>query len=622
VNPPFNNTKIEEPVPTTDPENHSIKTDYWQQLQADTSNDVILKEKLEAWLALQTGFIPQLKSALLLSLDEPSNQLQPVAQWADNEANAADLLEIVNQVIEENKPLFVTLDEQNIAVALPLLWDTKIQAIIAVSLASSEQLIINNAMRHLRWGAGMLELLFRREQVSSQHRQLESFKHSVELLTEVAAEKEFFSASQRLTSMLAARFHCNWVAIGWQQRRMKVTAISHQTQQVNKMNLVRAIEDAMSEAVMMRESIVCHEQASANHPAHDHLLKSHQLSNVLTVPMFHNEQYLGAVCLERENNRSFSALENELVNDILQVLTPVLDDKKSRDRNIFLKFLDSINEQAKRLIGSRYYGRKLAVLAIILLSLILGLVKINYQVNADSSLQGAVVRMISAPFEGYIEAAPVRAGDRVEKDQLMIRLDDRDLRLERLNWHTKKYQLKREQQEAAAQHDRAEAKIKAAEAEQAQAKLELAESKLARTKLTAPFAGLVVEGDLSQRLGGLVQKGEVLMQLTPLNAYRIEIKVDEAQIDHVQVGQTGELLLRSLPDQPVSFVVSRITPVSEAKDGINYFTVEAQLDELPTSIRPGMEGIAKISAGQRSIFFVLTRSLTQWLRLTFWKWLP
>ena len=230
--------------------------------------------------------------------------------------------------------------------------------------------------------------------------------------------------------------------------------------------------------------------------------------------------------------------------------------------------------------------------------------------------------MISAPFDGYIEAAPVRAGDEVQKDQLMVRLDDRDLRLERLNWHTKKIQLKREQQEAAAQHDRAQAKIKAAEAEQAQAQLELAETKLQRTQMKAPFAGLIVEGDLTQRLGGLVQKGEVLMQLTPLNAYRVEIQVDEAQIDHVRAGQQGKLLLRSLPDEPVSFTVNRIIPVSETKDGINYFKVEAQLTELPPALRPGMEGIAKISAGQRSLFFVLTRSFAQWLRMTFWKWLP
>ncbi len=600
----------------------SDSIDYWQLLQAEFS-----PQQLEAWLALQTRFIPAIRSSLLLTFDEQTQQLQPVAQWAEAQVDTAELLEIVNQVIEDARPLFVSLDDRNVAVAFPLLLknpaqEKHIQAIVALSLATTDQTIINDAMRQLRWGAGVLETLFRREQLAAQHRQLESFRHSVELLTEVAAEKEFFSASQRLSSMLAARFHCNWVAIGWKQRRMKVTAISHQTQQVNKMNLVRAIEDAMSEAVMMREAIVCHEQADASHPAHDHLLKSHQLSNVLTVPMFHNEQYLGAVCLERETQKSFSVLETQLVTDVLQVLTPVLDDKKSRDRHIVIKMADAFKQQMQRLLGAGYYGRKISLVSLIIISLILGLVKTDYQVNADAVLQGKVVRVISAPFEGYIEAAPVRAGDQVKKDQLIVHLDDRDLRLERLNWQTKKIQLQREQQEASAQHDRAEAKIKAAEIQQAQAQLTLAETRLARTQLKAPFDGLIVEGDLSQRLGGLVQKGEVLMQLTPLNAYRVEIQVDEAQIDHVRKGQRGELLLRSLPDKAVAFTIKRITPVSETADGINYFKVEAQLIEIPASLRPGMEGIAKINAGQRSLFFVLTRSLTQWLRLTFWKWLP
>ena len=600
----------------------SIPIDHWQQLQ-----DAPLQQQLESWLALQSGFINHLRSILLLTLDEQNNQLKPVAQWvekkgAEKGGDTSELLEIVNQVIEELQPQLVNLSSHSIALAFPLIIQNKLQAVVALSLKTSDQIIVNNVMHQLRWGSGILELLFQRRRVDSQFRQLESFRHSVELLTEVAAEQQFFSASQRLVSMLAARFHCNWVAVGWKQKRMKVTAISHQTQQVNKMNLVRAIEDAMSEAVMMRESIICTGKASAAYPAHAHMIKSHQLSNVLTVPMYHNEHYLGAVCLEREAENPFSELEQELVNDILQVLAPVLDDKKSRDRNILLKCYDSVNIQLQRLFGRKYYGRKITLISFIALGLILALVKIEYQVNAQAILKGEMIRMISAPFDGYIESAPVRAGDRVNAGQLLVKLDDRDLRLERLNWQTKKIQLQREQQEAASQYNRAEARIKAAEAEQAQAQLALAESKLARTELTAAFSGLIVEGDLSQRLGGLVQKGEVLMQLTPLKSYRVEIQVDEAQINHIKIGQSGTLLLRSLPDKPVDFFVTRITPVSEIRDGINYFTVEAKLSSQPQALRPGMEGIAKINAGQRSLFFVLTRGLTQWLKVNFWKWLP
>ena len=616
----------------TDSSAQSVPLDHWQQLKSAS-----LQQQLEAWLALQAGLISHLQSILLLTLDEQRNQLKPVAQWfkqkgAEQTApgteqsasrhDPADLLEIVNQVIEELQPQLVHLPNHAIALAFPLIIQTKLQAVVALSLDTREQDIVNQAMYHLRWGSGMLELLFQRRQVESQSRQLESFRHSVELLTEVAAEQQFFSASQRLVSMLSARFHCNWAAAGWKHKRLKLTVISHQTQQVNKMNLVRAIEDAMSEAIMMRETIICNGSAEAAYPAHAQLIKAHQLSNIITVPMFHKNQYLGAVCLEREADRPFTEQEQLLLNDVLQVLAPVLDDKKSRDRNIFLKCYDSLNTQLKRLFGAKYYGRKIALLSIIALALILALVKVQYQVNAQAVLKGEQIRMISAPFEGYIESAPVRAGDRVKAGALLVKLDDRDLRLERLNWQTRKIQLQREQQEAASQYDRAEAKIKAAEVEQAQAQLELAESRLARTELTAAFDGLIVEGDLSQRLGGLVQKGEVLMQLTPLKGYRADIQVDESQIDHIKIGQQGILLLRALPDEPVEFHITRITPVSEIRDGINYFTVEASLNRQPEALRPGMEGIAKVNAGQRPLYFVLSRGLMHWLRVSLWKWLP
>ena len=47
------------------------------------------------------------------------------------------------------------------------------------------------------------------------------------------------------------------------------------------------------------------------------------------------------------------------------------------------------------------------------------------------------------------------------------------------------------------------------------------------------------------------------------------------------------------------FHVERITPISTARDGRNYFRVEAALEGPIAALRPGMEGVAKIDAGRR-----------------------
>jgi multidrug efflux pump subunit AcrA (membrane-fusion protein) len=162
----------------------------------------------------------------------------------------------------------------------------------------------------------------------------------------------------------------------------------------------------------------------------------------------------------------------------------------------------------------------------------------------------------------------------------------------------------------------------AAQLEEADAELALVEEKLARTVMQAPFAGLLVSGDLSMRLGGFVEQGEVLFELTPLSGYRVILKVDERRIADVKVGQEGFVLLASLPRRPFPFVVEGITPITIPEDGRSFFRVEAALKDNSPDLRPGMEGVGKIEIDHRRLIAIWTRNFMEWLRLFVWSWWP
>ena len=58
-------------------------------------------------------------------------------------------------------------------------------------------------------------------------------------------------------------------------------------------------------------------------------------------------------------------------------------------------------------------------------------------------------------------------------------------------------------------------------------------------------------------------------------------------------------------------------------DGHNVFAVEAAIDgPAVAALRPGMQGIAKVVVGQRSLLWIWTHGLVDWLRLTLWSWTP
>ena len=149
------------------------------------------------------------------------------------------------------------------------------------------------------------------------------------------------------------------------------------------------------------------------------------------------------------------------------------------------------------------------------------------------------------------------------------------------------------------------------------------EERLARAVITAPFDGIVVSGDLSQQIGSPVETGRLLFEVAPLQGYRVMMEVDDRDIAHVALGQTGELVLSGMPDRRIALTVRRITPVATQKDGRNFFSVEAAVGAgAPQGLRPGMEGVARIGVGERSLLWIWTRGFVEWLRLALWSWLP
>ena len=62
--------------------------------------------------------------------------------------------------------------------------------------------------------------------------------------------------------------------------------------------------------------------------------------------------------------------------------------------------------------------------------------------------------------------------------------------------------------------------------------------------------------------------------------------------------------------------------MATARDGHNFFRVEAHLEQMPANLRPGMEGVGKVGVGERRLWWVLTHTFTDWLRLTLWDWMP
>ena len=71
-----------------------------------------------------------------------------------------------------------------------------------------------------------------------------------------------------------------------------------------------------------------------------------------------------------------------------------------------------------------------------------------------------------------------------------------------------------------------------------------------------------------------------------------------------------------------NFTLTRITPVTEARDGGNFFRIESMLQDPQGQLSPGLEGVGKIQVDERKLIWIWTRSLLQWFELKLWSWWP
>src|SRR5262249_44383273 len=210
----------------------------------------------------------------------------------------------------------------------------------------------------------------------------------------------------------------------------------------------------------------------------------------------------------------------------------------------------------------------------------------------------------------------------VEEGQVLATLDDREFKLEAARWKSEYDQQLLKYSDAMAKRDRSTALVLSAAMDQTQAQLSLAEDKLSRSAITAPFRGVVVSGDLSQMLGSPVEKGKVLFEVAPLESFRVILQVDERDISYLAESQHGTLVLTGLSTESLPFSVKKVTPVATASEGRNHFRVEADVHGARLQLRPGMEGIGKVTVDRRSLIAIWTRSLVDWARITVWKWTP
>ncbi|HEX4879781.1 MAG TPA: HlyD family efflux transporter periplasmic adaptor subunit [Limnobacter sp.] len=566
-----------------------------------------------AWLELISSRCTGITASVVLIHDKQQHAFLPLAAWPEANQEFVRFSAIVQKVLNDQQGHIEPLPEQAHVqrLAYPLLQADALVGVVALEYQSD---VVSSAslFREVHWGSAWLLQILAEKSISDALLTKRQLLSVLENLATSLRHEQLQQALFEVSNGLRKQFDCSRVAIGLVKgNHVRVKAISDSVTFEKSASLVKSYVAFMAQALDALAPVYGDEQLQEHSGA----------PHVLAYPLIQSGQCVGVFVFERERS-AFTEDDMPWLEAFSGVFASALEQRRMAEQGLFARALADLRWLGQRVFGPSHYVWKLGFAASFVLICVLFFVPFQYRVSAPAVIEGEVQRVVASPFDGFVSASLARAGDVVKQGQVLAQLDDRELLLEQAQWRSTREQHSNKLRAALAEGSLPDVQVMSAQLQEAEAQLQLVTQKIQRANLKAPFDGIVISGDLSQQVGGPVELGKTLFEVAPLQTYRIVLKVDEREMRHIRLEQQGRLLMTGLSDTPMNFVVSKITPLAESEEGRNFFRVEATVANPPAALRPGMEGVGKVEVADRSLWWIATRSLNEWLLVSLWKWIP
>lgn len=649
----------------------NIKTSPWQRVVAELNTPA---PDDRAFLARLLNVLWQVAGArqavlwVVESDDGPAAEPRPILIWP--QPTGSDPTAAIESAVEQRNAARAAVD----AKALHILQlegggsyygDTDRGSVIATPIEASQDdqgvaprlaislLIEPRSRQALQTTAAMVEVLTGYTHLHTARQQLRRTKAAsaaldlaARLIASINTATGFKGAAMQLCNDLARHIRADRAALGWVRGVggsdvVRVVALSDTEHVDPRMAMVQKLQAAMDECLDQEQPVmyppppataeggaaqadVLLSQAITH--AHRELAASDARLRVASLPLRSGDKVLGVVTVETLSDNPLDISTVELMQAAMDLVAPVLAVRRNDDRLVATRAYASVLKGGSWLVGPKHTVWKLVGLAVLLLAITVTVVHMPYRVDAAAELQPRLRHVVSVPFDGIILNVPegIEAGRLVQAGDLLVEMDTQEILLQVTQAMLEIDHAEREAELHRQERKHGEAAQAEARAKAASHRLKQAQRQLDLARITAPMSGTIIAGDLRDRIGSSVKLGDPMFQIASMDEMKIVARVSDRDIALVRderspQGPTrGEIATKAFPAASFPFVVERIVPLAQPKDGQNIFEVHGRLEQPVDWLKPGMEGLAKLDTGRHSLLYIGTRRIRDQLRLWLW----
>jgi RND family efflux transporter MFP subunit len=595
------------------------------------------KASLKIWLSVQCQMLGNANAAMLAQTSESEPTI--LAKWPNSGANNKALRETIKLVANKGR-LHLAPDEPGYFIlGQPLVIEGETWGVLALRLELADKKELPAVLKYLKLGQYWLQFLLQQNgayenAVVPPSPPLEKSTHHAALLQFSASllkEKTVQETSISLVNLLAGFLQATRVSFGLRNPKgVELEAISFSANFDKRTQAMQAITEAMLEsaeqgtAIDFSPALIAAAQPDNETPlpglitrAHQQLQQQQQLQSVHSLLVRNGDVIVGVLTVELDKQATLSDDHRSFLQQALHFAGAILALRQQVVASVWQGLKQRTGQRLERWFGEGIWRGKIIAAALLIFVVAL-FVPVEYRISADATLQTTEKYLVVSPQDGYLGKIIARPGDTVKKGAALAQLNDEDLRLERRKLASQVQQYRQAYDTALANSNRVEAAIANAQMDQASIQLRLIDQQLERTQLIAPLDGIIVSDDISQTQGAPVKQGDVLFEIAAAQGFLVQLFVDERDIAAIHAGQEGQVKFSSLPGEVFALRVKMITPISEVRDGRNYFRVDAELTRELDLLRPGMMGTGKLITGRRALGWIMFHDLWNWLRLSLW----
>lgn len=594
-----------------------------------------LTASLKLWLSMQCQMLGGVNAAMLV---QTTFGVPPkiVAKWPNAAANNTALRGALKQVVEKGRLHLEPAGEGHFIVGQPLVIEGESWGVLLLHLQLKDKKELPTVLKNLKLGQYWLQFLLQQPDEAPPAAVPIIDKNSaspalLQLSASLLKENSLQETAISLVNLLAGFLQATRVSLGvCHAKHIELEAISFSANFDKRTQAMQAINEAMAEA-WEQGTAIDFSPAQLAEPgpdpepalsalikrAHQQLQQQQQLQSVHSVLVRNGDVIIGVLTIELDKQAALTDDQRSFVQQALHFAGAIIALRQQASASVWQGFKQRTAQRLERWFGEDSWRGKI-ITALLLVFVVALFVPLDYRVSADATLQTTEKYLVVSPQDGYLGKISARPGDNVKKGSALAQLNDEDLRLERQKLASQVQQYRQAYDTALANSDRVEAAIASAQMDQASIQLRLVDQQLGRTQLIAPMDGIIVSDDISQTQGAPVKQGDVLFEIAAAQGFLVQLFIDERDIAAVKSGQEGQVKFSSLPNDVFAVRVISVTPISEVREGRNYFRVDAELIRELDVLRPGMTGTGKLTAGRRALGWIWFHDLWYWLRLTLW----